>query len=100
MTIIYLVKGLTGEYEDTYRWVAKAFTNKEKAETLCQKLNEVAQRGHSGNFGSSYESRNTDLMYQVQEEVLEELQNGLDPKASFCGNGISYSIEELEVEIG
>jgi hypothetical protein len=99
MTIIYLVKGLSGEYDDTYRWVAKAYTNKQKAEDLCKKLNDIAQRGHAGNFGKDWGSRDTDLMYQVQDEVVAELQR-IDPKASFCGNGISYSIEELEVEIG
>jgi hypothetical protein len=99
MTIIYLVKGTTGDYDDTYRWVAKAFTNKQKAEDLCSKLNSIAQRSHVGNFGSTYDSRDYDQVYRVQEEVAEELQK-IDPKASVHGSGTSYKIEELEVEIG
>lgn len=94
-----MVKGTTGDYEDTYNWVAKAFTNKQKAEERCQKLNDIAQRSHAENFGNTYDSRDTDTMYQMQEEVSEELQK-IDPKSSVHGSGTSYKIEELEVEIG
>lgn len=99
MTIIYLVKGSTGDYDDTYRWVAKAFTNKQKAEDFCKVLNDIAQRSHAGNFGDTYGSRDNDLMYQVQEEVMEELRI-IDPKSSVSGSGTRYKIEELEVELG
>lgn len=99
MTTIYLVKGSTGDYEDTYNWVAKAFTNKQKAEDFCKQLNDIAQRSHVGNFGSTYNSRDYNKVYDVQEEVAEEL-NKIDPKASVHGSGTSYNIEELEVELG
>lgn len=95
---IYLVKGSTGEWEDHYKWTAKAFFNKDKAEALCKQLNTIAKKSHAGNFGSNSESRNYDAMYKAQEKVQEEL-NKIDPQASVNFPGTSYSIEELEVEV-
>lgn len=95
---VYLVRGSTGEYDDHYSWVAKAFEDQGKAEDFCIQLNNIAQRAHAGNFGKDWASRNNDAMYQVQEEVSEELRH-LDPKASVSTPGTSYRVEPLEVEM-
>ena len=95
--IIYIVKGSTGDYEDSYQWIAKAYSDKEKAETYYKKLNDIAQKSHAGNFGKTYGERDHSLMYQEQEKVAEEL-SVLDPKSAVRGPGTSYKIEELEVD--
>lgn len=96
---IYLITGTTGDYEDTYEWNVKGFENKDKADLLLKKLNDLAQKGHVGNYGSNYSERSSRMgeILKAQEKVAKQLRK-LDPKASVSGSGTNYSIETLEIE--
>ncbi len=95
---IYLVKGRTGEWDDSYAWVAKAFLKQEKATSFCETLNTIADKSHAKHFGSDSSTRDEKKMYRTQEKVRVELLK-LDPQASVSFPGTSYKVEELIVDM-
>ena len=95
MSTIYQIIGHTGEYSDSFSWVAKSFFDKAQAEAYLEKLNEIAKKSWRSNFNKEgYEDFSE--MRKVQEAVEEELQN-LDPKCSVDYTGVSYSLSEEDV---
>lgn len=85
MNKCYIVKGATGQYEDYYEWIAKAFFNKEKADDLNGGLNVLVE-------GSGK------LSYEEREKLEKMIQEVLDPKCSIDFGGTYYKVEELEIE--
>lgn len=98
--IIYIVEGNTGDWEDSYSWNVKGFFNQAKADELCQKLNKIAEKGHIGNFGSTWEERSshTRTILDTQEKIEAELQE-FDPSARIIDSGTTYRVISVTIEM-
>lgn len=88
MTKIYLVKGFTGEYEDSFDWVAKAFKTRAEAKEYHDSLLKII-RLHNVNSNDGQD-------YEVREELEADLSE-LDPKCRIDYNGVYYEIEEIQL---
>ena len=82
---IYLVIGTTGEYEDTYEWVSKAFTSKQVAEQFLKKCNDYTYTAP--------------LKANGNKDYYDEkwIENSPDPKFYCDYTGARYNLEEVEL---
>ena len=80
-----MVKGSTGEYDDRYDWIAKAFFDRERADDMAGGLNVLLQDSRK----LSYEEKN-----KLESLIVETL----DPQCSIDYTGTYYIVKELEVE--
>lgn len=86
---IYLVIGSTGEYSGHTEWNVKAFTSKEKAWSFLESL-EATIKSAAPDCPEFYETN--------QRNALEKALIDLDPKVQVDYTGITYEIEEIELE--
>ena len=83
---VYVVEGNTGEYEDRFDWIVKAFTSKDRAEDLARELNILVK--NSGR----------DMSYEDRDNLQNMIRENLDPNCYVEYTGTYYSIKEIEVE--
>jgi hypothetical protein len=88
MSIVYLIKGHTGEYEDSIEWIAKAFKSKVSAQHYYKQLLNVI---HTHNV--KYKGADSIEIREALERKLE----ALDPLCRIDYNGVYYEITEVKV---
>jgi hypothetical protein len=85
---IYLVRGMTGEYEDLTEWTVKAFRTKRVATKYAEAATKVAK----------------EIIRKCEAGELERWDieygklNPYDPKGAMDYTGTTYSVEEVELE--
>jgi len=74
MIKVYIVKGSTGQWDDYYKWTAKAFLSKQSAETylnqlngLKEKIKERSQRVKVKRFAYQHDDRLKERFEQQQK---------------------------------
>lgn len=86
MIEIYVVIGSTGQYDDRYEWVARAFTSQEAAQDFVNEASAIARR----EFQRAKESPLGFWSYVRKHE--------LDPNFSLDYTGTSYDYKEVILE--
>lgn len=86
--IIYLLTGQSGEYSDRSDWNIRAFVEKDGAQALKARLEEIENRKRAFRSDGEYE----------KADALEEERKALDPKGGSCWDSTDYGIEEIELE--
>jgi len=80
---IYLVKGVTGMYEDIYEWEVKAFKDEIAAVNHCMKANHFARS----------------LSYIPISEQSKDIVNPYDPLMTInWATGVGYKVVTVEYE--
>jgi len=84
---IYIVFGVTGEYEDSMEWNVKAFRTLRKAKNFHKKLMKIVEDNKLDNktFGREYDQSVMDCLY------------ALDKNARCDYTGMSYHIAHVEL---
>lgn len=88
MNKVFLVKGFTGEYEDSIDWVAKAFHTRTEAKQYLDQLLAIVRKYGPGNEGA--------FDYETQADFERELEE-IDPKCRVDYTGVYYEIEEVQI---
>lgn len=96
MKHVYVVRGKTGSYGDTWTWDAKAYFDEATAQKMVADLNHLASPAHVNNFTSPSGFCNTEKMYKVQAEVCKKIKK-IDPKLESISDSLWYSLITLEV---
>lgn len=88
--IIYLLTGQSGEYSDRSDWNIRAFVEKDGAQALKTRLEEIETRKRA---------LRSDGEYRAAEDLDEERKT-IDPKGESEWGSTDYAIEEIELEGG
>lgn len=83
---VWIVEGATGEYEDSFNWIAKAFVSEERAKAFQAKLDDILKENqlHYENIAGN-------------QDVPDELSK-LDPNVDVDYTGSRYVVYSIEVE--
>lgn len=86
--IIYLLTGQSGEYSDRSDWNIRAFVEKDGAQALKARLEEIETRKRALRSDGEYSGC----------AALEEERKTIDPKGNDYWDWTDYYIEEIELE--
>ncbi len=87
MDVIFVVEGVTGEYEDRQEWAVCAFSTKDAAQGLCDRLNAWCKEQ-----GCEMDAETvTDFTVRTTYDFRPEE----DPHFSCSFTGVGYRIYEI-----
>lgn len=90
MSKVFIVIGsASGDFDCSYEWNVKGFTDKARAESLATALNEIA---------SQYTEDNCSAVGPKVRDKVEQQLKLKDPNVSLGNYGASYKVEPLAVE--
>ena len=92
MDQVYIVKGVTGEWEDIYRWDVRAFLNLEEAETFLAELEEWVKK-------NNINTTDGEEKYQIAENIPDCPLDPLFKESWSPYSYVAYSIGK-EVPLG
>ena len=85
---VYVVFGMTGEYDDSRDWDVRAFASQQKAEAFRKSLQDIADEfDHSSS-----------LKKRASGRIESLLQEAGDTYAHVDYTGTNYGVHELEYE--
>lgn len=87
MEKIYVVFGVTGQYEDAHEWMVKAFLCEEKAQDYCNRCNKYCEE-------KGYNEENPSLAFGVEENPVHPL----DPRFSLDYTGTEYYVDSVDFD--
>lgn len=99
MRKMYLLSGITGDYEDEYTWRVGVFYCKKKAEKRCKRLNALLEKYK---ISTDSERPFKDISFKnISFDEMEKLENRFKKLDKNFGinffTGVSYFIEEVKV---
>lgn len=95
---IYLVMGMTGEYEDRHTWPVAGYANKEEAEHHAKRAGERAKEIIAqAMVGSDIEN----FHYPIWHDVMEKEKNTFDKHfhCDLCSRKVDYFVGREPIDV-
>jgi len=98
---VYMVMGMTGEYDSRSSWMVKAYVMKDFAEHHAKRAQERADEIIMKALNGKKSERPWDADFDLWDDVMDNEENAFDPKfhCDFGTQIVGYYVAHTPVEV-